>query len=144
MNILNNIAVAIVAFTVAVMDMPSSLAAEAGVAVRFIEGCEADFDGDNVNDIALLFEGSSGVELTVLLKRNSGYKGLVLYKGKESNLRLSCRYVKTVKSTVAGKENIEGTIHVINGLAVGLAQPESSGRIFYWKNGAFVQVWFAD
>lgn len=128
---------------VAVMSVPRCIAAEAGIAVRFIEGCSADFNGDNAGDLALLYEGSLGVEFTVFLKRDNRYKGYVLYQGTESNLRLSCRYVKTAVVTKAGKGDREKSI-TIDGWAIVLEQPESSRSLFYWNKNGFSQVWLAD
>lgn len=140
--ILKTIGRALVA-CVAVMGVPRCCAAEAGIAVRYIGGCVADFDGDKTDDLALLYEGSSGAEFTVFLKRDKGYTGYVLYQGTESNLRLSCRYVKTAAVTKAGKGERQESI-TIDGLVAVLEQPESSRSLFYWNKDGFSQVWLAD
>lgn len=114
-----------------------------GNAVAFQGGCAVDLDRDRLDDLALLVRRDGLVELIVLLHRESGYDGRVLYRGKEGNLLVSCRYAKIITSTAAGKGSSSVPI-AINGMVVAVAQPESSETIFYWRRDGFEEVQISD
>ena len=122
----------------------SGEANDIGVPVKFIQGCEADFNGDGITDLVFLYERSSGVELVVILSDKREYNSIILYKGHDSNLRLTCQYCTKIQETVAGQGDRQGKIHTIDGNIIKLSQPESSSSVFHWEDGKFKQIWIGD
>ena len=117
---------------------------EAGVSAKFYEACEADFDNNGFNDVAILFEYSLGTELIVILKNKAGNKYFQLYKGKESKLQLTCKYRKAVNAIFSDIGDRVTKSHAINSFVVELIQPESSHSVFYWNENEFSRIWLSD
>lgn len=117
---------------------------ETGFPIRFIGGCEADFNGDKITDRVLLYETSEGVELVALILPANSVRSFLLLKSREKNLNVSCKYFKTVRRTMSGKDAKENEVIEVNSIGIELKQPESSTTIFYWNDNCFKQVWTSD
>ncbi len=116
---------------------------EIGTPIKFVEGCEADFDGDGKSDNALLIEDSKAVKLIILLNNNIS-NSITLFKTDSNLLRLRCVYSSELIGTTAGQgDKNKKKIH-INGKYLMLFQPESSKIAFYWKDGKFNKLWLSD
>ena len=114
-----------------------------GFPIRFIGGCEADFNNDKKSDKALLLEISDGIELIALIAEKSNYQATVLYKGVDKNLFVTCEYIKNIKGSLTQDGN-KSKEYLINSFVIRLTQPEGSSSIYYWKNCKFEQVWTSD
>lgn len=118
-----------------------------GLPIKFIGGCEADYNNDHVPDKAILMETQEGTELVVLLSGKTGYTTYSLYKGRETNLFVGCKYMKSVQeSEVFAKKNPKGQRKefTVNKFVITLSQPECSYCVFFWNGNKFVQVYLAD
>lgn len=106
--------------------------------------CEADFDHNGVDDIALLYKSALGAELIIIMRNKENYDAYLLYKGNGVNLQLSCEYSKKVEIIVLDKGERVIKALSLNSFVIKLIQPESSQSLFYWENGGFVEVWLSD
>ena len=121
-----------------------SAVTNAGLTIKYIGGCEADFNSDGKNDVVLLYETSAYYEITVLLAhKEKEYLAFSLYKGDDINLNIQCKYVTSVMPSVAGKDTKKQRV-VINGIAISVEQTESSNSLYYWSEDGFNQVWISD
>lgn len=116
---------------------------EAGLPVKFIEGCEVDLNNDGKHDVSLLIETSEGYQLIVLFSTAKGYDSHIVAKF-DSKMNLSCAYGKTLESTVAGKGKIDRKLYDVNGPYLLLSLPESSAVAYFWNNNGFQEVWVRD
>ena len=115
-----------------------------GNPLKYISGCQLDFNNDGESDIAFLVETLRGRELIVLIKTNKGYIAYQLAKV-SSSMHLSCHFGKFVKETAAGKKGkTEGRIYKTPGTYIQLTQPEGSSVVYFWNGSGFTEVWTSD
>lgn len=121
----------------------SSAETGAGMQLKYISGCELDFNGDNKPDLALLVATSKERQLIVLINNSNGYNAFVISGGKP-NMNLSCHLGNTVKETNAGKGKNKGKVYRTLGTYIQLKQPEGSSVVYFWEGNGFKEVWTSD
>ena len=114
-----------------------------GTPLKYISSCEADFNGDGANDIALLIEPLEGRELIVLLKSESGYEAYLLAKNLKEFEYMSCQYGNSVEALPDSTGDQKVTCKT-PGAYIELYQPEGASRAFYWTGIRFKEVWLSD
>ena len=114
-----------------------------GFPIKFISGCELDFNADKVPDKILQIESMKGVEIIALISENTGYKYYLITTAK-CNMFMTCHSGQEVRETLAGKGERAINIHNTNGTYILLTQPESSSVAYFWKDNKFKEVWISD
>jgi hypothetical protein len=116
---------------------------ENGIPIKCLNSCEADFNSDNKQDIAILIETKIGWELIVLIRNGSSYKPYVLAKGKQ-DMKMSCHFGMEIKETIAGEGKRKVRIHKTNGTYLQIIYPEASSVVYFWKDNKFKEIWTSD
>lgn len=114
------------------------------IILKYVSGCNLDFDQDGKLDIALLVDTRVGVrELIVLVKRESDYKSYILATGNKY-MYMSCHFGNEIKETSAGKGERENITHRTNGVYLEVKYLEASSVAYFWDYNGFKEVWTSD
>jgi len=119
---------------------------EAGNSIKYISGCELDFNNDNELDTALLVETMQSEQLIVLMrtKKDLGAYVYFLPRG-EPPMHLSCRFGNLIRETLAGKgKKKEEKLYKTLGTYIQLFQPEGSSVAYFWNGKGFTEIWTSD
>lgn len=122
----------------------ADLNVETGAPIKFIEGCQDDFDNNGFDDIAILIQAKGKTLLMAMMKKEMTYSGHALFSSDSDYLRLRCEYRTELLETRAGKGNEEANKVPVNGKVIIIYQPEASSVAFYWKEGEFRMLWLSD
>jgi len=110
--------------------------------LKYISGCEMDFDKDNKTDLAMLIETSRGYELLVHMRRGKSYESIVLRQVQSGSFGMSCDYGFKITETTAA--DLTGKTYSTNGKYISFYLTESSSWAYYWENGSFQEVSTSD
>lgn len=109
--------------------------------IAYLSSCQADFNGDQKIDIALLFETDLGREAVVLMRTTEGYNAILLNDSLPANMFMSCGTGSRVRGTTEDGQQVEVETP---GAYIVLYQPESAAMAYYWDGTEFNYVWISD